>query len=363
MQAKVASGPLVACLKASKNWFQSRVADRLYFPFWLLFQCLRHRRRAVILFRVAALGDIICTLPMCPEIRKRHPQRLLFYVTKQDYRQMVQLARGPDAVYGARSWKFSLPHHFFGLIEKVYAPQTTDELAKDAGPTCHLVDDLAGSCDVRLTDRQPQLFPPAEFIALTLSRHGLTASPKVATPTSYIATGSGASAASKRNLIAINCGRTWPVREWSFERWQQLVNLIHAEYVATILLFGVGEEQNEYTQLKGIESFANHRVLAHELVALIAACDLVISIDSGPVQVAGAVGTPVLGLYGAVNPKHRLPPASLGIGLVADVPCLFCHHQTPRGHWQTGCPNDIRCMKELAVTTVFQAVKDMLDDR
>jgi hypothetical protein len=85
-----------------------------------------------------------------------------------------------------------------------------------------------------------------------------------------------------------------------------------------------------------------------------------ISIDSGPVHVAGAVGTPVVGLFGANAPQFRLPPAGLGVGVVADVPCLYCHHRTPRGHWQTGCPNDIRCMKELAVAPVFQAVKDLL---
>jgi len=46
--------------------------------------------------------------------------------------------------------------------------------------------------------------------------------------------------------------------------------------------------------------------------------------------------------------------------VTSNVPCLFCHHASPRGHWQTGCPNDIRCMKELDVPTVFDAVKKML---
>jgi ADP-heptose:LPS heptosyltransferase len=95
-------------------------------------------------------------------------------------------------------------------------------------------------------------------------------------------------------------------------------------------------------------------------VALIAICDLMITIDSGPVHLAGAVGTPVIGLFGAVNPALRLPPESPAVGLVSDVPCLFCHHQTPHGHWFDGCPNDIACMKKLDDRTVFEAVKSML---
>jgi ADP-heptose:LPS heptosyltransferase len=281
---------------------------------------------------------------MCAEICKRHPGRLLLFVTIRDYQGMVQLASEPDAVYGARSWKFVPRHRLLGLIEKVYAPKTTDEISKEAGPTVHLIDDLAASCGIALTERQPKLLPSRKFIEAVLLENGLPPRrPKT------------------KKLIGINCGLTWPVKQWSFDHWQALLDRIHAEYDATILLFGIGGDKNEFTRLRGIESFANHRASARELVALVAACDLVISIDSGPIHVAGAVGTPVVGLFGANNGQLRLPPASPGVGLVADVPCLYCHHRTPRGHWQSGCPCDIRCMKELEVAPVFQAVKEMLE--
>jgi len=95
-------------------------------------------------------------------------------------------------------------------------------------------------------------------------------------------------------------------------------------------------------------------------VALIANCDLVISIDSGPVHLAGMVGTPVIGLFGPVDPASRLPPDSSALGLFSEVPCLFCHNRTPVIHWISGCPNDIACMKKLDTETVFEAVKSML---
>jgi len=68
----------------------------------------------------------------------------------------------------------------------------------------------------------------------------------------------------------------------------------------------------------------------------------------------------VVGLYGALEPRHFLPPGSPAVGVFSEVPCRFCQHMTPVGHWKDGCPNDIRCMKELAVEPVFQAVKAML---
>ncbi len=338
-------GPVRSVFKALKKWLNARVADHFYFPVWLMFQCLRHRQRAVILFRIGALGDVICTLPMCAEIRKRHPGRLLIYAVMNDYRKMVLLSPAVDRVYGARSWKF-IPYLFPGLVEKIYAPQTTDELSPDVGPTNHLIDDLAQSCGLSPADRQPRLNPSPEFINTVKSAYGLAAAP----------------GAKRHWLIGINGGHTWPVKEWDVAKWQQLVNLIHAEYEATILQFGLRRpvgEADEFDQLTGINSLVS-RVPADQLVALVAGCDLIISVDSGPVHIAGAVGTPVVGLFGANDPQYRLPPATPGIGLTSQVPCLFCHHRTPRGHWQKGCPHDICCMKELDAPIVFAAVKSML---
>ena len=81
----------------------------------------------MILFRIGALGDVVCTLPMCAEIRKRHPERLLIFVTAADYKKMVLLSRVADQVYGAQSWTFSALQHFFGLIEKIYVAKVTGD--------------------------------------------------------------------------------------------------------------------------------------------------------------------------------------------------------------------------------------------
>ena len=72
------------------------------------------------------------------------------------------------------------------------------------------------------------------------------------------------------------------------------------------------------------------------------------------------MGVPAIGLFRTLNSGFVLPKESPVLGLFADVPCLFCHNTTPVMHWITGCPNDIACMKNLDVETVFQNVKSML---
>jgi len=283
---------------------------------------------------------------MCNEVRRRHPGKLLVFVTSAVLRDVVMLSRSMDLVYANRSWShpFTLPAQFklFGLVDAIYNPQTTGELT-GGGEACHLIDDLAASCGFKITARQPRLYPSPSLIKKTRIAYGL-----------------GEDVVGNRLIVGINGGPTWRVREWEVSKWQKLINKIHSEYNAVIIQFGsnAGDASSEFDRLKGVHSVA--RLKGREGVALIAICDLIISIDSGPVHVAGTVGTPVIGLFGTTNPALRLPPDSLALGLVSDVPCLFCHHQMPHGHWFSGCPNDIVCMKKLDDQIVFEAVKSML---
>jgi ADP-heptose:LPS heptosyltransferase len=335
--------------RKSLRAFLNRVFDRVVFPFWLIAQRTRLGKKLVLVCRPGALGDIICTLPLCGEIRKRYPGQPLIFITHRDYKNVVLLGRIADAVYGAKSWTwpFSLPASYKlpGIVKAIYNPQTTDERSPENGVQAHLIDDLAASCGVSVPDanRQPRLLPSPELIKQTQAANGLAGD-----------------VAAGRLVIGINGGHTWPVRMWDVAKWQELVDKIHAEWNAVILQFGFSQgSQDPYEQLRGVHRLKNW-MPPEELVALTAGCRLMISTDSGPVHVAGAVGVPVVGLYGAVNPRFRLPPETLAVGVTSNVPCLFCHHASPPGHWKTGCPNDIRCMKELDVQTVFDAVKKML---
>jgi ADP-heptose:LPS heptosyltransferase len=341
-------GPVHSALRPWwRRFFRFKQQAREWIPFtvWLVFQCAWHRKRAVLLCRFGGIGDVVCTLPMCDEVRRRHPGKLLVFVTAAVWQDLVILSRSADLVCANRLWvhPFTLPTRIklFGLVDTVYNPQTTGELT-GGGEACHLIDDLAASCGFRVTARQPRLYPSPSLIKKARITCGLAED-----------------VIGDRLIIGINAGPSWRVREWEVSKWQKLINKIHSEYDAVIILFGsnAGDGSSEYDHLRGVQS----RLLkGREGVALIALCDLIITIDSGPVHLAGAVGTPVIGLFGPTNPTLRLPPDSPALGLAGDVPCLFCHHQTPHGHWFDGCPYNIACMKKLDEQTVFEAVKSML---
>jgi len=313
---------------------------------WLVFQCARHRKRAVIVCRFGGIGDVLCILPMCDEVRHRHPGKMLVFLTAAIWREVVVISRSADLVYANKWWvhprKLPTNIKLFGLVDAIYNPQTTYEQLHKAGLRRHLADDFAASCGFALTTRQTKLYPSPGLIKETRIAYGLD----------YKTTG-------QRLLIGINPGPNWRIKEWEASKWQKLINKIHSEYDAVIIQFGVNTGYSEYDNLTDVKLLAG-RLKGEELLALVTICDLIISIDSGPVHLAAAVGTPVIGLFGPLDPALILPPNAQALGLFSDVPCLFCHNRTPVIHWCDGCPNDIACMKKLDCHAVFEAVKSML---
>jgi ADP-heptose:LPS heptosyltransferase len=328
----------------TNNWMPS-----LPFRVWLVFVCAWRWRRAVLVCRFGAMGDLICTLPVCEVVRQNHPESLLLFVTAKQYHKLLLLSNAVDAVYGSKYWKYPylFPKNFnvFGLVEAIYRPETTDEQNRTIGADCHLVDDLAQSCGLTVTNRQPRLYPSASFIQQTLDKLHLSRE-----------------SIGQRPLIVINIGPTWPVRMWALEKWQKLVDAMHTQCDAVVVQLSAPQSLgvHQFHGLSGARSLFDVKE-TEEIVALIAAADLLVAIDSGPIHIAGAVGTPVVGLFGPVNPNFRLPADSPAVGLFKEMPCLFCHNKTPIRHWVTGCPNDIQCMKQIEVDTVLNEVTAFLE--
>ncbi len=118
-------------------------------------------------------------------------------------------------------------------------------------------------------------------------------------------------------------------------------------------------DQREPVQQKAavplqIKNLAGETTL-EELVALLQAVDLLVANDSGPMHLAGAVGTKVVALFGSTNHKETYPMTEAGKLALLKVPGIDCSPCKKRE-----CPIDHRCMTRMAVDTVLHAVVTML---
>lgn len=162
-----------------------------------------------------------------------------------------------------------------------------------------------------------------------------------------------------RPLIALNCsvGSARPARNWFPERFTLLADRLIGELGLSVVFIG-GREDRELVHgvtasMREKAYVATGELSLAESAALLARCACLVSSDTGPLHLAAAVHTPVVGLYGSTDP-HRTGP--LGTGntvLIKNLDCVPCEEKQ--------CPNKSRaCMEAITVDEVFEAVRKAL---
>ena len=102
-------------------------------------------------------------------------------------------------------------------------------------------------------------------------------------------------------------------RNWSAENYATVIKHAQQEYNCKVILSGGRTERElEYGRIisrltgRSVVNLSGQTTLK-QLLALIAASDVLLCPDSGPAHMATAVGTPVIGLYATSNPDRTGP--------------------------------------------------------
>lgn len=113
-------------------------------------------------------------------------------------------------------------------------------------------------------------------------------------------------------LIGFVVGTTRPDKEWPAKRYAELADRLHDGLGARVVLVG-GRSEREETAASTIRRLAAHPPVdrlawdMRRLVSLLDAVDVLVSPDTGPLHLARALETPVVGLYGATDPARHGP--------------------------------------------------------
>ena len=116
-------------------------------------------------------------------------------------------------------------------------------------------------------------------------------------------------------LIAIHSGASDPSKQWSKDRFAELIDALIDRYSAKIIMIGdsrVSDEAKEMISVvSGTTIDATGQTTVGQLAALLVRCDLLVSNDSGPVHIAAGVGTPVVSIFTrnqpGINPQRWKP--------------------------------------------------------
>jgi heptosyltransferase-2 len=149
-----------------------------------------------------------------------------------------------------------------------------------------------------------------------------------------------------------------PAKRWWPKRFAALADRLIAEAGVHVVLFGSPDEVSLVEQVRShmaqrAISLAGRDTLG-SFMALAARCRVLVTNDSGSMHIAGAVGTPVVAIFGPTDPCRTAPMAEQAQVLRHDLPCSPC--------FRTVCPYpDHPCMRAIEVDDVYDAVLRMLD--
>lgn len=158
-------------------------------------------------------------------------------------------------------------------------------------------------------------------------------------------------------LIGLAPGAAYgPAKKWFPERFAAVVDRLIDGTGARAILFG-SESDKESTA--AVRKKARHPLIdiagetsLKEAMALISRCDLFISNDTGLMHVAGALGIPLVAIFGSTNPLTTSPAGKASVVIHRDVPCSPCLKPV--------CPTDFCCMDLIGVDEVYSAARGLI---
>ena len=168
-------------------------------------------------------------------------------------------------------------------------------------------------------------------------------------------------AGAPRPRVAFAPGASRATKLWPAERFAEVADALSAAGASVILAGGPGDAEalaRFRAALRAPVAGDLTRLPVEGLAAGLAAVDLLVSCDSGPVHLAGAVGTPALAVFGPTSPD-RWGPRPPGRAVRFPIDCAPCSNhggdRCPEGHH--------RCMTELTAAAVIAEARALLARR
>jgi ADP-heptose:LPS heptosyltransferase len=152
------------------------------------------------------------------------------------------------------------------------------------------------------------------------------------------------------HYVVLNPGAAWPNKRWPAERFGELAARLRDQTgLGALVTWGPSERalaESVAAASDGAARLAPPTAVA-DLAVLMRDAALVVSGDTGPLHIAAAMGTPVVGLYGPTWPE-RNGPWDLADQVISRASGCVCHHKRQ-------CLRGAPCINEIEVADVLAA--------
>jgi lipopolysaccharide heptosyltransferase I len=333
-----------------------------------------------LIVRLGSLGDIIHAIPVAAALRHEFPHAQIDWMVDPAYEEFLGLVtcinrripvnprafrRGPErrqlkaTVRSLRQVGYDVVLDLQGLLKSAVLARSVrgrqtigfprrhlrEPLARffytatpDPGDATHVIHkNLALLAPLQVQDRKlrfPLAIPRTPTVESVLERYGAG------------------------GYVLLNPGAAWPNKRWPAARFGAVAAALRDEFgLKSLILWGPGERDLAFQAVEtslGAAEMAPPTTLV-DLVGLSRGAQLSVSGDTGPLHIAGAVGTPQVALFGPTRAERNGPWGlyDATISRVEQCECVY----------KRRCRRAVPCIDDIGIEEVVAAARHRLTAR
>ncbi len=154
-------------------------------------------------------------------------------------------------------------------------------------------------------------------------------------------------------------GSRWQSKQWFPKQMAECAETLQRDFGLSVVLLGATEDRELARQAMAKANNQLHdrvgRTSLREAIAIIQRAKVAVGPDTGLMHIAAALGTPVISLWGATEPRRTGPFGFADLAIRGRAPCAPCYNKT--------CPIGRICMQSITATDVAAKIAAALDRR
>ena len=332
--------------------------------------------RSVLIVRLGALGDLVHALPAVAAIRAAWPEARIDWLVDGRYAELLELVPVVDRtiIIGARAGpsplrviralrraRYDLAIDFQGLLKSAALARFAGARETAGFIPGQLREPLAGVFYTRRVPADDSGHVVRKNLSLVealgvgvreiTSPLKTTASPVPGQVRRLLEIGAGG------RFAVINPGAGWPNKQWPAGRYGAIAAHLRARHgMPSIVTWGPREQAlaGEVAASSDGAAKAAPSTSIADMVELARAAAIFIAGDTGPMQLAAAVDTPVVGIFGPTSPLRNgsWKAADTWVSRFDDCEC----------HHKRRCRRETPCINTITIEQVADAVDRRLGE-
>ena len=329
-----------------------------------------------LIVRLGSLGDIIHAIPAAAALRRRFPQAQIDWLVDPRYVELLELVEcidrpiacdprdlwvggphGRAVLRQLRAARYDAAIDLQGLLKSAVLARLAGATRTIGFPRAHLREPLARL--LYTTTPDPGTAPHVIEKNLGLLQPLGVSDRAVHFPIRVPRTAAAATILDRfaDGYVLINPGAAWPNKRWPADRFGEVAVAIRREHgLRSVVLWGPGEEALAASVVAASHGAAEPAppTTITDLLGVAHAARLMLSGDTGPLHIAGAVGTPVVALFGPTFPERNGPwaPRDVTLSRVAGCSCRY----------ERRCRRAVPCIDDISAGEVMAAVRRRLEE-